>query len=65
LEAVTSQIIPPKQDPQALLLSRAALARRWPSLRFNRYTGAWRDDATGAKGDNIESLRAFLSEGGR
>lgn len=45
--------------------SRAALARRWPGLHINRLTGRWRDDATGAKGDNIESLLAFLGEGSR
>lgn len=47
------------------LPSRAALARRWPSLKVNRYTGAWRDDASGARGDDIQSLRAFLGDGGR
>lgn len=46
------------------LPSRAALARRWPGLRVNRLTWRWRDDATGRGGDNIESLLAFLSEGG-
>lgn len=45
---------------QASLPSKATLARRWPRLRINRLTGRWRDDATGAKGDNIESLLAFL-----
>ncbi len=46
------------------LPSRATLARRSPGLKVNRLTGAWRDDASGAKGDTIESLRIFLSERG-
>ena len=45
------------------LPSRATLARRWPGLRINRLTWRWRDDATGAHGDNIELLRAFLEQG--
>ena len=44
--------------------SRAALARKWPKLRLNRFTGAWRDDATGARGSDVASLRAFLAWGG-
>lgn len=47
------------------LPSRATLARRWPRLRVNRLTWRWRDDATGAKGDNIESLLLFFEEGTR
>lgn len=43
--------------------SRAMLARRWPRLRLNRLTWRWRDDATGAKGDGIESLLSFLKDG--
>jgi hypothetical protein len=46
------------------LPSRATLARRWPGLKVNRLTGRWVDDATGARGDTIESLRIFLSERG-
>jgi hypothetical protein len=42
------------------LPSRATLARKWPKLRLNRYTGTWIDDASGARGDDFESLRAFL-----
>ncbi len=49
----------------AALPSRAALARRWPSLRVNRYTGRWADGATGARGDDLQSLLVFLNEGGR
>jgi hypothetical protein len=45
--------------------SKATLARKWPRLRVNRYTGAWCDGASGTKGDTIESLLAFLREGGR
>ncbi|MGD9541205.1 hypothetical protein [Methylocystis sp.] len=44
--------------------SRATLARRWPSLKVNRLTWRWVDDATGAKGDDLQSLLAFLNEGG-
>ncbi len=65
LEAVSSDIIPPKQDLQASLPSRATLARRWPRLRVNRFSGRWRDDVSGARGEDIESLLAFLSEGSR
>lgn len=42
--------------------SRAVLARKWPSLKLNRYTGAWRDDATGARGDDVETLLAVSRE---
>jgi hypothetical protein len=49
----------------AKLPSKATLARRWPSLRINRLTWHWRDDATGARGDDITSLLAFLGEGAR
>jgi hypothetical protein len=45
------------------LPSRATLGRRWPALKINRYTGRWRDDASGANGLDIASLLAFL-EGG-
>ncbi len=65
LEAVSSDIIPPKQDLQPSLPSRATLARRWPGLKVNRFSGRWRDDATGVKGDNVDSLLAFLNAGGR
>jgi hypothetical protein len=47
------------------LPSRARLARRWPGLRINRLTWCWHDDATGAKGEDLLSLLAFLSEGSR
>ena len=46
------------------LPSRATLARRWPRLRVNRLTWCWRDDATGVKGNGVESLLAFLNDGG-
>ena len=49
---------------QAKIPSRAPLARRWPKLRVNRLSRRWIDDATGARGETIESLRAFLNEGG-
>lgn len=42
---------------------KATLVRRWPGLKVNRFSGRWRDDATGARGDSIESLLTFLSEG--
>ena len=59
--AVFPTIANENQAPR--LPSRAQLARKWPRLRVNRYTGAWCDDASGARGDTIESLRAFLSSG--
>ncbi len=42
------------------LPSKATLARRWPRLRINRLSGRWIDDATGAKGDDFASLKAFI-----
>lgn len=51
--------------PRQALPSRATLARRWPSLRLNRFTGAWRDDATGAHGADVVSLLEFIREGAR
>lgn len=65
LEAVTSEIIPAKQDLQALLPSRATLAPRWPGLRVNRLTHRWVDDSSGASGADIPPLRALLGEGVR
>jgi hypothetical protein len=49
-------------DPR-LLPSRATLARKWPALKINRFTGRWRDDASGASGADVASLLAFLGEG--
>jgi len=51
-------------DPR-LLPSRATLAKKWPTLRINRFTGRWRDDASGATGADVASLLAFLGEGAR
>ncbi len=65
LEAVSSEIIPPKQDLQALLPGRATLARQWPGLKVNRLTWRWVDDASGARGDDLQSLLTFLGEGSR
>ncbi|MGD9657096.1 MAG: hypothetical protein AB7U61_05550 [Methylocystis sp.] len=53
------------QNQGKTLPSRATLARRFPKLRLNRYTGRWLDDASGARGDDIESLLAFHREGAR
>ncbi|MGD9543546.1 MAG: hypothetical protein AB7F41_10680 [Methylocystis sp.] len=49
----------------AKLPSRAKLARKWPTLRINRLTWRWRDDASGAKGDDLQSLLVYLGEGAR
>jgi hypothetical protein len=49
----------------AKLPSRASLARKWPALKINRLTWRWIDDASGARGDDIASLLAFLGEGAR
>lgn len=49
----------------AKLPSRASLARKWPALKINRLTWRWIDDASGAGGDDIASLLAFLGEGAR
>ena len=48
---------------QAKIPSRAVLARRFPRLKINRLTWHWRDDATGAKGDDVVSLLAFINGG--
>jgi hypothetical protein len=42
------------------LPSRATLAKKWPRLRINRLTWRWRDDASGASGNDITSLKAFI-----
>jgi hypothetical protein len=44
------------------LPSKAALARKWPRLRINRLTGRWQDEASGKKGDDFQSLLAFIGE---
>jgi hypothetical protein len=49
---------------QAKLPSKATLVRRWPRLKVNRLTGRWVDDATGARGEDIQSLLVFLNERG-
>ena len=64
LAACTSKISTSLENLKALP-SRAVLARRWLRLLLNHYTGAWLDDATGARGDDIKSLLVFLFEGGR
>ncbi|PWB90684.1 hypothetical protein C5688_09165 [Methylocystis sp. MitZ-2018] len=56
---------PPVTFDARLLPSRATLARKWPALKINRFTGRWRDDASGASGVDVASLLAFLGEGGR
>jgi len=56
---------PPVTFDPRLLPSRATLARKWPALKINRFTGRWRDDASGARGDDITSLLTFLGEGAR
>jgi hypothetical protein len=66
VSAPLPKMLPPATffDPR-LLPSRATLARRWPALKINRLTGRWVDDASGARGDDITSLIAFLGEGAR
>jgi hypothetical protein len=49
----------------AKLPSRATLARKWPALKVNRLNWKWVDDASGAKGDDLGSLLAFIAEGAR
>lgn len=63
--AITSENSSHAIAPQEQIPSRATLARRFPRLRLNRFNGKWADDATGAKGDDLKSLLAFLREGGR
>jgi hypothetical protein len=45
------------------LPSKTTLARHFPALRINRYTGRWVDDATGARGDAIETLLSYIAGG--
>ncbi|ATQ66887.1 hypothetical protein Ms3S1_04930 [Methylosinus sp. 3S-1] len=59
---IGSEIAQSLSVDQAKIPSRATLARRWPGLRLNRYTGRWRDDATGAQGDDFATLSAYLRE---
>lgn len=49
----------------AKLPNRAKLGRKWPALKINRLTWRWCDDASGAKGGDLQSLLAFLAEGPR
>jgi hypothetical protein len=63
LAAVDNSEISPSGLNLKELPSRAVLARRWPGLRINRLTWRWRDDATGARGDNFQSLLSYLGEG--
>ncbi len=65
LAAVVSEDNPPKKYSQASLPSRATLARQKPALKVNRLTWRWRCDASGANGDGLDSLLAFLNTGGR
>jgi hypothetical protein len=65
LAACGSDNNPTYLSSQAALPNKAKLARRWPCLRVNRLTGRWVDDSSGARGDDIRSLLAFLGEGAR
>ena len=47
------------------LPSRVTLARRWPALKVNRLTWRWIDAASGERGEDLQSLLAFLGSGGR
>lgn len=60
---ISFEITPGANVNQAKIPSRAALARRFPKLKINRLSWRWCDDASGARGDDVESLIAFL-EGG-
>lgn len=60
LAGVDSSDHKPTKSPSQVLPSRSTLARRWPALRLNRYTGAWRDDASGAKGADVASLLSYI-----
>lgn len=42
--------------------SKAKLRRKYPGLRVNRLTWRWRDDASGASGNDLHSLLAYLEE---
>jgi len=59
----TTDYAAPVHLATAKIPSRATLARRFPRLRVNRFTGSWRDFATGAHGRDIASLLAFLEQG--
>ncbi|OAI30979.1 hypothetical protein A1351_06730 [Methylosinus sp. R-45379] len=55
-----SENIAPTLEPQSKIPSRAVLARRWPRLRLNRYSGHWLDEASGRRGDDLASLARYL-----
>ena len=57
--------LPALKNQEKKLPGRAVLARRWPALRINRLTWRWIDDATGARGDDLESLRDYIGGGAR
>jgi hypothetical protein len=63
--APSAKRFPPVTFDPRLLPSRATLARKWPALKINRLTGRWVDDSSGARGDDITSLLAFLGESAR
>lgn len=65
VSAPSAKRFPPVTFDPRLLPSRATLARKWPALKINRLSGRWVDDASGARGDDIASLLAFLGEGAR
>lgn len=65
VSAPDAKRLPPVTFNPRLLPSRATLARKWPALKINRFTGRWRDDASGAPGADVASLLAFIGEGAR
>lgn len=65
ISAPDAKKYPPVTFDPRVLPSRATLARKWPALKINRFTGRWRDDASGASGADVASLLAFLGEGAR
>jgi len=60
LQATPNEIAQAQSESQLKIPPRAILARRWPKLRVNRYSGKWLDEASGARGDSLASLVAYI-----
>jgi hypothetical protein len=59
------EIAQSRPQDQYKIPPRALLARRWPKLRVNRFTGRWLDEKTGRRGDDLASLASYLGEARR
>lgn len=64
-QATPNEIAHSVPSVQAKIPPRAVLARRWPKLRVNRFTGRWLDEKTGRRGEDLTSLSRYLEEARR